>query len=144
VTWDEKTPAEGELRWEVKRLKERLSEGADTFATVRDSIVTLDKRLTDETRPRVWKVVTVVAGILVVVGGAAIGVVWAAAKYPDGEEFHEARRKTEDKLYELEKRSIESAGEQRLIKRDVAEIAESQKAIQLKLDQALAPARRGR
>lgn len=143
MTWEDKTPAEGELRYKVKALDRRLSEGAGTFATLRNSVEALDKRITEETRPRIWKVVTVVAGILLVVGGAVVSIVWQASRYPDRGEFDVARRKTEDKLYQLEVKAIESAGDQRLMKRDIAEIAEGQKAIQFKLDQALAP-RRGR
>ncbi len=125
----------GELRWEVKHLEHRLSEGAKAFSDIRDSVAALK----EEIRPRPWKVVSIVATVFV----AAVGVVWAAARYPDREEFDVARRKTDDRLYELDRKVLESAGEQRLMKRDVAEIAEGQKAIREKLDQALAP-RRGR
>jgi hypothetical protein len=128
---DPPSRASSQVEWEVEQIQQRLKDGATTFSALRDSVA----ELKDEIRPKPIRLALGLVGAFT----AVLGVVWAAARYPDREEFDAARRKTEDKLYDLDRRSIEAAGEQQLIKRDVADIAKGQAAIEDKLDRALAP-----
>ena len=138
--------------WRHEAMEERLSQGAESFSDLRNSITEVRKDLkqahekfTEAMAPKpipVWKV----AGIALTVCTLAASVVWMFARYPDRAEFNqaqkehtEAHKELEGDLDEVRATQRDLATDQRLIKASQETTKESLDKIDRKLDKLLEP-----
>lgn len=80
------------MEWQQESIDKRLNEGAETFSEVRQSIKDIHEQLKPKPIP-MWKVASFALTIMLLVGAW----IWQAARYPDRDEFNEARQTGEAK-----------------------------------------------
>jgi len=97
-------------------------------------------QLEEVQRPSLWKVISVVAGTSLVIGGF----IWKLSRYPDHEEFKMVQdsqaayqRTMDQKIQQFQLDQAEQRGDIREIKGAVQRAEEQQKSIDAKLDQML-------
>lgn len=109
------------IEWQQDAIDKRLSEGAETFSEVRQSI----KDIHDELKPKpiaTWKIASFALTIMLLVGAW----IWQAARYPDRTEFNEARQATEAKANKVQADVQHLRMEQVKIQADIKAIKSSQ------------------
>jgi len=143
--------------WKVEAVDDRLSQGAESFSDLRNSIGAVrqdlkeaHERFSAALAPKpipVWKAAGVVFGILC----TAITVVWTLASYPDRGEFNEAQKQNstahedlEDDMDLVRDSQRNLATDQRLIKASQESTDKSLGKIDGKLDKLLEPRPRKR
>jgi len=143
--------------WRVENVDDRLSQGAEAFSDLRNSIgevrkdlATAHERFQEALKPKpipVWKAGGLVFGVLC----TAITVVWMFARYPDRGEFNEAQKTNmkahedlEDDLVKVRDTQQVLGTDQRLIKASQEATNETMGKIDSKLDKLLEPERRSR
>lgn len=118
--------------YRLAQVEKRLKEGAGTFAAVRTSIEALDKRITDETRFRPWKLVA--AGVALL--GTAAGLLVAIGEYrATAQHTTDTVRETakEIDVVKSEVRSIDTS--QKLLRQEVEAVKAATARIEDKLEE---------
>jgi predicted nucleic acid-binding Zn-ribbon protein len=143
--------------WKVEAVDNRLSQGAESFSDLRNSIGAVrqdlkeaHERFTEAVAPKptpIWKILGLAFSALCV----ATTVVWMLARYPDRSEFTEAQKLNnaahedlEDDMDQVRNAQQDLATDQRLIKASQANADKSLGKIDGKLDKLLEPAPRSR
>jgi predicted nucleic acid-binding Zn-ribbon protein len=135
------------LEWAHEELGKRLSQGAEAFSDLRDSIGTVRADLTkahekfqEAIAPKPtpwWRVAGVIITVCLIIGGW----IWQMAKYPDRSEFekfqHEAQgaqKSIDEDVRLLREKQHEFSTEQRLLSDSVKRSETSMQRIDEKLD----------
>ena len=138
--------------WKVEAVDDRLSQGAESFSDLRNSIGAVrqdlkeaHERFTEALAPKatpIWKILGLAFSALCV----ATTVVWMLARYPDRSEFNEAQKANsaahedlEDDLDQVRDTQQNLAVDQRLIKASQESTDKSLTKIDGKLDKLLEP-----
>jgi hypothetical protein len=91
---------EGGMEGTVKTIEERLKQGAEAFADVRNTIKDLSNVVADEVRPKKMTRGKIVGWVLSLVSVLSLlaGILWKAAQYPTREEFKEVTKETNTRI----------------------------------------------
>ena len=145
------------VEWENGAIKQRLDDGAGSFAEVRGSlkeikmdIAEVHEKFHAATKPKpipMWKIAGMSITIITMLGGF----IWMLAKYPDREEFNQSRRDQSQKVEDVEEeievvreRQNEIRSDQKLIKSSVERQEKVQEKIDSKLDRLIEQNPKGR
>lgn len=122
------------IEWEQESIRERLNAGAETFSEMTQSQKELHEQIREARKPVPtpwWKIVGLMVGVLSMI----LVWVWYAAKYPNRDEFNNARQQNTERAKTLERGLQQLKLEQVQIKSDVRSIKDSQSRTEKHVDE---------